>query len=119
MLDWRANRLVDALAKTVAAHVAAPNEVIKFLQKADAAGAHAACLMGVVTHAANNHTSSAAGEDGRIVHTVFRDSNDRQWGGAVPASTRPIVPMPVAPAVRLRPLLLPRLCCLGRRPQPR
>ena len=55
MLGWRANRLVDALAEIAAAHDAAPSKVVRFLKKADAAAAHAACLLGIVTHAANNH----------------------------------------------------------------
>ena len=84
MLDWRANRLVDALAKTAAAHIAAPNKVVKFLQKADSAAAHAACLLGIVTHAANNHTSSEIGDGGHVVVTVSRDSSEWQWARPVP-----------------------------------
>ena len=49
--DWRANRLVDCLAKAAAKILAAPSSVSAFLRSADAAAAHAACLLGVVTHA--------------------------------------------------------------------
>ena len=118
MLDRRANRLVDALAKTAAAHVAAPNKVVKFLQKADAAAAHAACLLGIVTHAANNHTSSEIGDGGQVVVTVSRDSSERQWARPAPtevplrsscantSSCKAVAPpgtKEVAPGRRLRP----------------
>ena len=84
MLDWRANRLVDALAKTAAAHDAAPSKVVRCLQKADVAAAHAACLLGIVAHAANNHTTSELGDGGQVVQTDSRDSSERQWARPVP-----------------------------------
>ena len=40
--DWRANRLVDCLAKAAAKSLAAPRDVSAFLRSADAAAAHAA-----------------------------------------------------------------------------
>ena len=49
-VDWRANRLVDCLAKAAAKSLAAPKTVSSYLCSADAAAAHAACLLGVVTH---------------------------------------------------------------------
>ena len=54
-VDWQANRLVDALAKQAAASVRAPRAVRCLLESARAAVKHAAALLAVVTHAANNH----------------------------------------------------------------
>ena len=59
--DWQANRLVDALAKAAAAQLQVPREVAAFVRSAEAAAAHVACLLGVVTHAANNCKSSQRG----------------------------------------------------------
>ena len=56
--DWQANRLVDALAKAAAAQLQVPREVAAFVRSAEAAAAHAACLLGVIIHAANNFKSS-------------------------------------------------------------
>ena len=53
--DWRANSLVDALAKIAAVHLHAPPSTINLNISAEAAAAHAACLLGVVTHAANSY----------------------------------------------------------------
>ena len=75
--DWRANRLVDALAKAAASSLAAPRKVAAFLRSADAAAAHAACLLGIVTHAANNHQSVAEVDGGGDATTIKRDSTDR------------------------------------------
>ena len=44
---------------------------------ADSAAAHAACLLSVTTHMANNHSSSTVGDGGQVVTTVSRDSCDR------------------------------------------
>jgi len=53
--DWRANRLVDALAKMAAAKMQAPRATRALLESGQVAAKHAAALLGVVTHAANNH----------------------------------------------------------------
>ena len=76
-IDWRANRLVDGLAKAAASSLSAPSAVSSFLRSADAASAHAACLLGVVTHAANNFQSCVLNEGGASVTTISRDSTDR------------------------------------------
>ena len=81
-IDWRANRLVDALAKTAAAHFQAPRNISTLLCSADAAAAHAACLLGVVTHAANNHATTQVVEGGGTINVTLRDSSSR------PATTR-------------------------------
>ena len=50
-VDWRANRLVDALAKAAAAHLQVSREVAAFVRSSEAVAAYAECLLGVVTHA--------------------------------------------------------------------
>ena len=70
--DWRANRLVDMLAKAAAAaHLSCGRDV------AEAAFAHAACCLGVVTHAANTHQVVALGEGGAEITSIQRDSIDK------------------------------------------
>jgi hypothetical protein len=74
--DWRANRLVDALAKQAAEQVRADKATRDLLQSGRAASLHAACTLGRITFAANNHKVETTGLDG-VVHTVTqRDSQD-------------------------------------------
>jgi hypothetical protein len=87
-IDWRANRLVDGLAKAAAKSLAAPSQVSAFLRSADAAAAHAACLLGVVTHEANNHRVTAVADGGGSTTTVTRDSSDRPRFDASGSDTR-------------------------------
>jgi hypothetical protein len=82
VIDWRANRLVDALAKAAATYLQAPSSVAALLRSADAAAAHAACLLGVVTHSANNYKTTQLTEGGTSVSVTFRDSSDRPKGGS-------------------------------------
>ena len=51
-IDWLANRPVDMLAKTAATRLQAPRDIAALVRSADVAAAHAACLLGVVTHSA-------------------------------------------------------------------
>ena len=74
-IDWRANRLVDALAQLSAAERLAPTAVTRVLNSAMEAVKHAAMLLGCVTHAANNHLVSSVGPDGAIVNKVTRDAS--------------------------------------------
>ena len=108
-IDWRANRLVDGLAKLAASERRAPEAVLKLLASGDAAVIHAASLLGQVTHASNNHRISVMGPDGDLVSRVCRDAEQRatratcQIGivrkpqpprppAALPASLRPWTP---------------------------
>ena len=74
--DWRANRLVDALAKQAAEQVRAQKATRNLLQSARAACQHAACTLGRVTFAANNHRVEELGEDGQMHTATKRDSQD-------------------------------------------
>ena len=73
-VDWRANRLVDALAKMAAGMFVAPPEVTRALDSATEAVKHAAMRLGSVTHAANNHTTTITDDSGNIVKRVLRDA---------------------------------------------
>ena len=74
MVDWRANRLVDALAKMSALEAQHIPEVIKLLKGAEAAVKHAAKLLGRTTHAANNHAVVVEDVNGKQVTKITRDA---------------------------------------------
>ena len=73
--DWRANRLVDALAKKGAELRRFPDIVRSQANAAFAATLHALALLGVVTRCANRH--QVTGQDGRV--TSLRDSRPTPW----------------------------------------
>ena len=73
-LDWRANRLVDALAKQAAAQRQAPKAITRLLVSARVAVRHAASLLGQVTHAANNCKMEVVLPDGSSAQRVCRDA---------------------------------------------
>ena len=74
VLDWRANRLVDAVAKQAADSMRAPMAITRLLNSGSAAVKHAATLLGQVTHAANNCKMEVVQPDGSRVLKVCRDS---------------------------------------------
>ena len=73
--DWRANRLVDALAKKGAELHRVPFGLRAQANAAFTAVLHALALLGVVTRCANHH--QMIGHDGRV--TVVRDSKPTPW----------------------------------------
>ena len=73
-VDWRANRLVDVLAKAAAEQHAAPTSTTNFLRDAEALVRFKAGMLGCVTHAANNCHVTAVGSDGITRTTVKRDA---------------------------------------------
>ena len=74
VVDWRANRLVDALAKSEAKRRELPLAVEKLLNSACLAVKHCAVHLGRVTHAANNFVTFVPGPDGEPVRKVLRDA---------------------------------------------
>ena len=72
--DFRGNRLVDLLAKQAAGLFRAGRSTRCMLASAVAAVSHAAALLGVVTHAANNCIVSSLNEEGQPITTVKRDA---------------------------------------------
>jgi hypothetical protein len=75
-IDWRANRLVDALAKQAAERVRATKEARDLIKSGREAVRHAACNLGQITFAANNHRVERLGEDGKMHTETLRDSQD-------------------------------------------
>jgi hypothetical protein len=89
-VDWRASRLVDKLAKFAAEAQQASKHIRELLPSADAAVAHAACLLGTVAHAANNCETTATDDSGKVTTAVSRDSSDKpkaKRAGSAPAPT--------------------------------
>jgi len=73
-IDWKANRLVDALAKQAAAQRQAPAAILRILKSAQPAVRHSAALLGRVTHAANHCQIEVVLADGRRVPQICRDA---------------------------------------------
>ena len=93
-VDWRANRLVDKLAKIAAGAHCEPQNVLDLVESLDAATAHAAALLGIVTHTSNNHRVTEVDELGNLISHIKRDSTDKPKNKRAPAA-RP-VPVPAA-----------------------
>lgn len=74
-LDWRGNRLADYLARLAAQLVSIPNLAVLILEQFRRATEYCAASLGVVTHAANNHSISVIREDGKVVNSRCRDNN--------------------------------------------
>ena len=73
VLEWRANRLVDAIAKAEASRGVAPQGTIDLLISATALVQHTAAQIGAATHAANNHVIVVQLESGKTVNKTVRD----------------------------------------------
>jgi hypothetical protein len=73
-LDWRANRLVDALAKLAAQESKVPKEALELADSATAAVSFAMAKLGAVTHAANHFPVETVLPDGTITKSLKRDS---------------------------------------------
>jgi len=97
-VDWRANRLVDLLAKAAAEHLSSSRGVLNMLTSAEAAAAHAACCLGIVTHAANNHKVEALGEGGKVITKLLRDSVDKPKMARAISAPPPVTLQAATPA---------------------
>jgi len=73
-LDWRANRLVDALAKAAAGKGRVDKSLLAFWDAAGEAVEFCAATLGMVTYAANNVRESAQRADGTYVYALRRDA---------------------------------------------
>jgi len=93
-VDWRANRLADALAKSVAARNQMPTNVARVLDGAAALVRHSVILLAHATHLANNHIVQDVGLDGEIVKRVLRDAVPKPVGRhgepRKPVGTQPV-----------------------------
>lgn len=115
-VDWRANRLVDKLAKVAAGAATEPKHVTDLVASFEAATVYAAALLGVVTHAANNCVVEEMDEGGKLVTRTRRDSVEKPKekrtrkelmsahpvATAVPATRAPKVAAPWKPARKVK-----------------
>ena len=74
MVDWRANRLVDLLAKLGAKANAPSDDTQRFLKSAAALVKHMAAQLGETTFFANNCLVEGVDEHGATVQKLCRDS---------------------------------------------
>ena len=105
VLDWRANRLVDALAKQAAAKHQLPAAIVRRLDSATCATKHAAMLLGQVTHAANNHRVEVVDSNGIASTKLMRDAVPMPLGRKRKAACLDVTccaPVP-GPAISVRP----------------
>lgn len=73
-IDWRANRLVDHMAKAAARPERAPEACRLMVQQALEAAEFGAAFAGTTTWAANNHRVAYQKADGATAYMVKRDS---------------------------------------------
>jgi hypothetical protein len=87
MVDWRANRLADILAKAAALKYRMPLRALKLLRDAAAAMEYAGALLGTVTYAANHYCDEVRHPDGTVSKCRRRDAmTARRPCAAVPRS---------------------------------
>ena len=73
-VDWRANQLADALAKSAAIEDPGRTAAAKYLHTAKQALVFHASVLGVTAHAANNHQASREKDGGGFQVVTLRDS---------------------------------------------
>ena len=75
-MDWRANHLVDGLAKLAAAKGASTQQEAQLLESAEHLVKHCVGQLAAVTHAANNHRELYVDDSGKQRTRGKRDSQD-------------------------------------------
>jgi len=80
MVDWRANRLVDAFAKTGAAIAAPSDETTALVKSAEALVKHRLAQLAQATHRANNHSVTVLSAECEWTTKLLRDSVSRPIG---------------------------------------
>ncbi len=85
-IEWRANRLVDALAKHAAAFDRVPRRTLEAVSDAGRLAEYSAALLGTVTECANNWKQEAVRHDGTPYRRTVRDS------APPPRAARPLKP---------------------------
>ena len=73
-IEWRANRLVDVLAKSAAAFDRVSPAVLKQVKDAGMAVEHSLAKLGAITHACNHHKVAVLRPDGSQGWRILRDS---------------------------------------------
>jgi hypothetical protein len=75
-IDWRANRLADALAKLAAGRRLLPKGASDLLKSGEAAVRYAAGILGMATRGANECKVSQVDQDGKEVTRTMRDATE-------------------------------------------
>ena len=78
-ISHRANFLVDGLAKFAAALNQLPRYLTTLTRSAEAAIEHAAAMVGVAGHTANNWPTQRSNDDGSTTEVIMRDSAPTSW----------------------------------------
>ena len=102
-VDWRANRLADAVARSAATRGAPRQAVIRCVKDATDALRLEAAALGAVTRAANNHNVAVVTAAGTTVVTTRRDSvtphtalrRQKRLGGSMATMRALSAPAPV------------------------
>ena len=103
-LDWRANRLADAVAKSAVGQCHSALAAVKCINSAAAVHRHEAAILGAVTRAANTHRVPVVTESGLVTIVAMRDSISAQ---AAVRSAQQVVPRPVTTSVPVASAELP------------
>ena len=74
VVDWHANRLVDALVQQAAAQHRSPGDATVVVRTAMAALENEAAMLGIVCHAASNYTTVRHDANGKLVTSKLHDS---------------------------------------------
>ena len=83
-LDWRANRLADALAKAAIGPTPECVAAMMVLDVAETLVKHECAVLGAVTHAANHHIVSITDDGGAQRCKIVRDSSGIKRGATKP-----------------------------------
>ena len=107
MIDWRANRLVDLLAKLGANANAPSADIQKLLKSASVLAKHMAAQLGEATFVANNCKVQVEASDGTFSDKICRDSMPKPKRVNInppprpsPPPAKPLKPKPVAANVK-------------------
>jgi hypothetical protein len=99
-IDWRANRLVDCLAKMAAMSIAVPDLALSTLHKASKVAEYFAAQLGAITHCANHYPIDVVRKDGTLGKSFIRESNPgkrpkRTFKGPAVTAEPPMEPTPL------------------------
>ena len=110
-IDWRANRLADAIAKNAALKRSAPPRLRQLMQDAIAAAEYCCARLGSATHAANNMYKSVPDGVGGSKSLRCRDSTARKSNRTARRSAGLVKSVDIAAPVLTR---RPKLSARGR-----
>ena len=96
-IDWRANRLVDSLAKGAAAFHKIDKKAEAVLTSAAALSQHSLAQLARVTHIANNFSTTVYDDQGKPTTKIARDSTDKSRFARAATRKRPPAKQPPLP----------------------